>query len=109
MKTNSEFPTQFVELNAILGQLTRGVQAVLGLNLVGVYLQGSFACGDADEHSDVDFLVVIGQPLSEADRQAAMEKLKRKQQDLESGTASMSASSACMRAASGTASLTRPS
>lgn len=70
MKTNSEFPTQFVELNAILGQLTRGVQAVLGLNLVGVYLQGSFACGDADEHSDVDFLVVIGQPLSEAERMA---------------------------------------
>ncbi|MCC6140492.1 MAG: hypothetical protein IT389_07740 [Nitrospira sp.] len=32
------------------------------------------------------------QPLSEADRQAAMEKLKQKQQELESGTASMRAS-----------------
>ena len=31
------------------------------------------------------------QPLSEADRQAAMEKLKRKQQELESGTASIRA------------------
>lgn len=31
-------------------------------------------------------------PLSEADRQAAMEKLKRKQQELESGTASIRAS-----------------
>lgn len=70
MNISSEFPTQFVELNAILGQLTRGVQAVLGPNLVGAYLQGSFACGDADEHSDVDFLVVIGQPLSEIERKA---------------------------------------
>lgn len=64
MKINPGFSTPFSELNAILGQLTGGVRAILGTNLIGVYLQGSFACGDADEHSDVDFLVVIREPLS---------------------------------------------
>ena len=35
-----------------------GARAVLAENFVGAYLQGSFAVGGADEHSDVDFLVV---------------------------------------------------
>jgi predicted nucleotidyltransferase len=37
----------------------------LGDNFVGVYLQGSFAVGDADEDSDVDFMVAIVEPLSQ--------------------------------------------
>ena len=61
------FPTQFLELNTILEQLSSGVQSILGANLVGVYLHGSFAVGDSDEHSDVDFMVVIHQPLSAAE------------------------------------------
>ena len=39
-----------------------GVRAVLGPNLVGVYLHGSFAVGGADEWSDADFLVVTEEP-----------------------------------------------
>jgi predicted nucleotidyltransferase len=57
-------PTAFPELDAVLAQLVAGLRARLGDNLVGVYLQGSFAVGDADEHSDVDFLVVIERELT---------------------------------------------
>ena len=67
-------PTAFPELNAVLGQLVAGARTALGDNLVGVYLQGSFAVGDADEHSDVDFLVVIEHELTE-DEQRALQAL----------------------------------
>lgn len=60
-------PTLFPDLNAVLDQLVSGTQAILGDNLIGVYLQGSFAGGDADQHSDVDFLVVVHQALSAAE------------------------------------------
>lgn len=46
-------------LNEVLDELVRGAQDVLGENFVGAYLQGSFALGDWDTHSDVDFLVVV--------------------------------------------------
>lgn len=52
-------PTQFDELNDVLRELTERAAAILGEQFVGAYLQGSFAVGDADEASDVDFLVVV--------------------------------------------------
>lgn len=52
-------PTRYRELNEVLDQLVRGAQACLGDDLVALYLQGSFALGDADEHSDVDFLALV--------------------------------------------------
>jgi hypothetical protein len=67
-------PTAFPELNVVLGHLVAGARTTLGDNLVGVYLQGSFAIGDADEHSDVDFLVVIERELTE-DEQRALQAL----------------------------------
>lgn len=51
-------PTLFPELNTILDELVETTRAVLATNFVGAYLHGSFALGDADEHSDVDFLIV---------------------------------------------------
>ena len=51
-------PTVYPELNAVLEHLVSSVRAALGDNFCGVYLQGSFAVGEADEHSDVDFIVV---------------------------------------------------
>jgi hypothetical protein len=56
--------TSFVELDAVLSQLVDVACAVFGNDLVGVYLHGSFAVGDFDEHSDVDFLVVIRAPVT---------------------------------------------
>jgi predicted nucleotidyltransferase len=51
-------PTAYPELNAVLRELVSSVRAILGESFCGAYLQGSFALGDADEESDVDFLVV---------------------------------------------------
>jgi len=52
-------PTPYDDLNAVLFRLVSEVHGVLGDNFVGSYLQGSFAIGDFDEHSDADFIVVI--------------------------------------------------
>ena len=38
---------------------------VLGENFVGAYLQGSFAVGEFDRHSDVDFIIVVEEELSD--------------------------------------------
>jgi len=50
-------PTPFPDLNAVLQQLTEGARSVLGTTFLGAYLQGSFALGEGDEHSDVDFVM----------------------------------------------------
>jgi hypothetical protein len=49
--------TAFPELDALLADLAAGARDALGDGFVGAYLQGSFALGSADEHSDVDFVV----------------------------------------------------
>ncbi|MGH9830719.1 MAG: aminoglycoside adenylyltransferase domain-containing protein, partial [Blastocatellia bacterium] len=63
-KRNEPFPTPYPELNSVLRGLVDSVQAVLNTNFVGAYLQGSFAVGDFDLHSDVDFIVVLEEELS---------------------------------------------
>ena len=59
-------PTPYPELNAVLSEWLDHIRTVLGEDLIGAYLQGSFAVGDFDEHSDVDFLVAIQDKLSDA-------------------------------------------
>jgi predicted nucleotidyltransferase len=59
-------PTAFDDLNMVLVELVSGVHAVLEEHFHGAYLMGSFALGDADQYSDVDFLVVTHAPVSEA-------------------------------------------
>lgn len=71
-------PTPYPDLNAVLAELVSGARSILRDNFVGAYLQGSFAVGDADEHSDVDFLVVVDRELSELEQrelQALQERL----------------------------------
>ena len=48
-------PTPFSDLNAVLRELVTSAQAALGENFLAAYLQGSFAVGDFDADSDVDF------------------------------------------------------
>ncbi|MGB2895418.1 MAG: nucleotidyltransferase domain-containing protein, partial [Anaerolineales bacterium] len=48
----------------MLSTLVSRIEEILGNNCVGAYLQGSFAVGDYDLHSDVDFIVVINDELS---------------------------------------------
>lgn len=57
--------TKFPELNEVLFQFVSDVHTLLGDDLIGFYLQGSFAIGDFDEHSDCDFIVAIAQELSD--------------------------------------------
>jgi len=52
-------PTRYAELNGVLHDLVTGAQSALGGSFVGAYLQGSFALGAGDLHSDCDFLVVV--------------------------------------------------
>ena len=58
--------TPYNELNGVLRVLVTGVLQALGGTFVGAYLRGSFAVGDFDEHSDVDFIVVIHDELSDS-------------------------------------------
>jgi predicted nucleotidyltransferase len=67
-------PTPYPELDRLLAELVAGARAALGASFCGAYLQGSFALGDADEHSDVDFVVVTHDELLEAE-QAALQEL----------------------------------
>ena len=58
-------PTPDTELNAVLAELVTSVQAAVGDAFVGAYLQGSFAVGDFDRHSDVDFVIAVSDELSD--------------------------------------------
>jgi len=62
--TTSTPPTPYPELNEVLNQLVASIQGALHNNLVGAYLQGSFAIGDFDEHSDVDFIIILDRELT---------------------------------------------
>lgn len=56
--------TPYPELNLVLSVLLDGVRKALGENLVGLYLQGSFAVGDFTPWSDCDFIAVTREDLS---------------------------------------------
>jgi predicted nucleotidyltransferase len=56
--------TPFPDLNMVLQELVVGIQVALGSSFVAACLQGSFALGDFDRHSDVDFIVAVHENLS---------------------------------------------
>jgi Domain of unknown function (DUF4111)/Nucleotidyltransferase domain len=56
-------PTLYTDLNMVLRDLVTRVRDVLGDNFIGVYLQGSFAIGDFDIYSDVDFIILVGEDI----------------------------------------------
>jgi RimJ/RimL family protein N-acetyltransferase len=76
-------PTAYPELNALLDDLVASVRASLAENFCGAYLQGSFALGDADEHSDVDFIVVTHDEITDA-QVNALQAMHRRLYALES-------------------------
>lgn len=63
---NITFNTPYPELNAVLRELVSSAQQALPDNFVAAYLHGSFAVGDFDDHSNVDFVIVIDQDLSDS-------------------------------------------
>jgi hypothetical protein len=66
-------PTPYPELNQVLKELVVGIREILKENFIGAYLQGSFAVGDFDQHSDVDFIVVIHEELTDLEINALQE------------------------------------
>jgi Nucleotidyltransferase domain len=62
-------PNHFTELNSLLESFVERVCDILAGNFVGAYLVGSFAVGDADKHSDCDFLVVTRRQLTQEQEQ----------------------------------------
>lgn len=50
--------------------MVAGVQVALGDTFLAACLQGSFAVGDFDQHSDVDFIIAVEQELSDDQVQA---------------------------------------
>jgi predicted nucleotidyltransferase len=70
-------PTVFPELNGVLAELLEGARSILGENFCGAYLHGSFATGDADVFSDVDFLIVTHEELTD-EQQARLQAMHRR-------------------------------
>jgi Domain of unknown function (DUF4111)/Nucleotidyltransferase domain len=56
-------PTGYRDLDRLLVEFVKEVRAALREDVVGIYLQGSFALGAADEWSDVDFIVAVRAPV----------------------------------------------
>lgn len=60
-------PTPIDQLNQLLTAFVDQLKIILQDKFLACYLQGSFAVGDWDDDSDVDFLVVIQNDLSDDD------------------------------------------
>jgi predicted nucleotidyltransferase len=56
--------TPYPDVNLLLEALLKNVQAILGDNFLGMYLDGSLASGDFDTESDIDFVVVATENIS---------------------------------------------
>ncbi len=46
-------------VNALIGELQSSIHAIIGADLIGLYLDGSLALGDFDADSDIDFVAVV--------------------------------------------------
>ncbi len=57
-------PIPYPELRAVLDDLVSSARAILADDLIGFYLVGSFAVGDADLQSDCDFIAVTRRPVT---------------------------------------------
>jgi len=60
-----EVVTPYADLDQLLAELLGHWQRILGENLAGAYVQGSFALGSDDLQSDCDWLVASHGPLTE--------------------------------------------
>ena len=58
------FPTPHSDVNEILSLLHQSVKKILQSQFVGMYLFGSLANGDFDQHSDIDVLIVTDGEIS---------------------------------------------
>jgi hypothetical protein len=80
------FPTAFTELNQVLSELVFSIEGILDMNFIGAYLQGSFAIGGYDQHSDVDFVVAIEEEIT-SDQVEALQAMHDRVYQMESSWA----------------------
>ncbi|MCC7020225.1 MAG: DUF4111 domain-containing protein [Ardenticatenales bacterium] len=78
--------TDCTDLNAILVQLVAANKTLLAGNFVGAYLHGSFAVGDPDEASDVDYMIVVERDIAD-DQVADIEAMQARLWALDSNWA----------------------
>ncbi len=76
-------PTSYPDVNEILNFMFVNIQEILGHQFVGMYLFGSLANGDFDEHSDIDILIVTDGELS-AGTFSVLQKLHKRINGLDS-------------------------
>lgn len=74
--------TPYPELRGVLNIFVDEIAAELNEKLVGVYLVGSIASGDFDLDSDVDFLVLINNELTETNKNS-LQAIHKKIHDLD--------------------------
>ena len=66
--------TGHADVDAVLNELSVGLQSLLGDQLIGVYLTGSLTYGDFDRgSSDIDYLAILRQPLAMDERRRLKE------------------------------------
>lgn len=58
--------TPYADLDELLVEMLGQWRRILGANLAGAYVQGSFALGSGDQHSDCDWLVAVHGRLTHA-------------------------------------------
>ncbi|MEO6512006.1 MAG: aminoglycoside adenylyltransferase domain-containing protein [Nocardioides sp.] len=58
--------TPYADLDELVEELLDAWRRILGENLAGAWIQGSFALGSGDQHSDCDWLVGTHRPLTDA-------------------------------------------
>ena len=63
------------EVLRLVGEFRRGLAALYGTRLKGVYLYGSYARGQADEGSDIDVAVVLGGAVNRAEESRCTSEL----------------------------------
>jgi cation transport regulator ChaB len=86
MSSDIQVSTPDPGLNEVLHQLVMSIQAILADNFIAAYLHGSFALGDWDVFSDVDFLIVVGDEIAEPDLKA-LQSMHSRIYDLDSNWA----------------------
>jgi len=59
----------------ILDRIVKAYKGILGTNLVGVYLHGSLAMGCYTDSSDIDFLVVVKEPMDHKTKRELIEAI----------------------------------
>jgi hypothetical protein len=59
------YPTPYADVNSLLDELLQHVQEILGSHFVGLILDGSLTSGDFDQDSDIDFVVITAEEITE--------------------------------------------